>query len=269
MAKLKQKSQSNGIHATGEEFGSSNAPIRLHKFLAQCGFGSRRACEEMIRQGRVRVNGRVIVEMGVKIVPGQDLVEVDGRSVSPAREPLVYYLFNKPAGYVTTRRDEKGRPTIFDLLGEIPERVFSVGRLDKDSEGLLLLTNDGELAHRLMHPSYRVEKEYWVEVEGYLDDSAIAELESGVVFEGETYQPARVQLIARSPERSFATMTISEGKKRQVRRMCYAVGHPVKRLVRIREGGLVLGNLTPGEYRCLTADEIRHLRHEAGLEPQN
>ncbi|MGC8740281.1 MAG: pseudouridine synthase [Candidatus Sumerlaeaceae bacterium] len=267
MGKLKQKLREEQICRQGEAVTATSQAIRLHKFLAQCGYGSRRSCEEMIRQGRVVVNGLQVREMGVKIVPGRDCVAVDGKPVLTLREPLAYYVINKPPGYITSRQDERGRPTVFELLRDVPEHVFPVGRLDKDSEGLLLLTNDGELAHRLMHPSFRVEKEYWVEVQGYLDEEAISRLESGLTFEGVRYEPARVRLISRSPEKSYATITISEGKKRQVRRMCLAVGHPVQRLVRIREGCLVLNKLRPGEYRRLTPSEIHDLRREARLDP--
>jgi len=263
MEELKQKSTSTSVPQAPTPH--VYEPIRLHKFLAQCGFGSRRQCEDFIRAGRVRVNGSIVQEMGVKIVPGQDRVEVDGKLVRSDREPLVYYLLHKPKGYLTTRRDERGRQTIYELLKHIPQRVFPVGRLDRDSEGLLLLTNDGALAHRLMHPAFRVEKEYWVEVEGYVSDDAIEQLESGVVFEGEAYQPARVQVCSRGPERSFLNIIIREGKKRQIRRMCQAVGHPVRRLVRVREGSLVLGDLPVGKVRPLRREEVTILLQEAGL----
>jgi pseudouridine synthase len=264
MAEMKQNSTQPS--QSPAEPAADGASVRLHKFLAQCGIGSRRQCEEFIRQGRVSVNGRTVREMGVRIAPGRDRVEFDGRPVVAGREPLVYYLFCKPAGFVTTRSDERGRRTIHDLLTDIPYRVFPVGRLDKDSEGLLLLTNDGELAHRLMHPSYRVEKEYRVEVEGYVTDEEIAKLEGGMTVDGEAFQPAVVHLLARSAAASHLTIVIREGRKRQVRRMCLAIGHPVRKLIRVREGSLRLGNMKPGTYRALTASELVELRREARLD---
>ncbi len=241
-------------------------PLRLHKFLARCGFGSRRRCEDFIRQGRVRVNGVVVQEMGVKVDPSRDKVEFDGKLVDLPQQSSVYFLFHKPRGYITTRRDERGRQTIFDLLRGIKTRVFPVGRLDKESEGLLLLTNDGELAHRLMHPAYRVEKEYWVEVEGELTDEKIERLETGITVDGERFQPVKVRVVQRSRSETRLTMVLREGRKRQIRRMCQAVGHPVRRLIRIREGQICLGDLPPGRYRPLTEEETHQLRHEAGLE---
>lgn len=263
MAELKQKSTPDSPDSV---FKDGPQQLRLHKFLAQCGYGSRRQCEDLIRAGRVQVNGAVVREMGLKIVPGVDRIELDGREVQPCREPLVYYILNKPRGYITTREDERGRCTVYDLLRGVKVRVFPVGRLDRDSEGLLLFTNDGELAHRLMHPSFRVEKEYRVWVEGAITDEAIRSLESGMSFEGEHYQPAQVRVVSRKPAVSELSIVIREGKKRQVRRMCLAVGHPVQRLVRVREGRLSLGNLQPGKLRQLSPAEVAMLRQEAGLE---
>lgn len=263
MAELKQKSTAESPNSVRKDVAP---PLRLHKFLAQCGYGSRRQCEELIRAGRVRVNGVLVREMGVKIVPGIDRIELDGREVKPCREPLVYYILNKPRGYITTREDERGRCTVYDLLRGVKERVFPVGRLDRDSEGLLLFTNDGELAHRLMHPSFRVEKEYRVWVKGAITDEAIRMLESGLTYEGEHYQPAQVRVVSRAPTTSELTFIIREGKKRQVRRMCLAVGHPVQRLVRVREGCLSLGNLQTGKLRKLSPAEVAMLKQEAGLE---
>ncbi|MCX7625554.1 MAG: rRNA pseudouridine synthase [Candidatus Sumerlaeaceae bacterium] len=263
MAELKQKSTAV---SDNRSFKGGEQPLRLHKYLAQCGYGSRRQCEDLIRAGRVRVNGTVVEKMGVKIIPGQDSIEIDGQVLQPCREPLAYYILNKPPGYLTTCQDERGRRTVYDLLTGVAERVFPVGRLDCDSEGLLLFTNDGELAHRLMHPSFRVEKEYRVWVEGFIKDEAIRLLERGVNYEGEFYQPAQVQVVSRNSTFSELIVVIREGKKRQVRRMCLAVGHPVRRLIRVREGCLTLGKLKAGELRKLSPAEVARLRKEVGLD---
>lgn len=259
MVELKQKS-------TRDEKSQPSAPVRLHKYLARCGLGSRRRCEEFIRDGRVAVNGQIVTRMGVLITPELDRVTFDGRIVEPPTRSYSYYLLHKPRGYLTTCKDERGRATIRDLVADIPERVFPVGRLDKESEGLLLLTDDGELAHRLMHPSFRIEKEYFVEVQGRLSAGALAQLVSGVVYEGEVYQPATVRVLSASQDRTRLAIVICEGKKRQIRRMCAAVGHRVMRLKRIREGALKLENLEPGKWRALTSREIEQLRREVGLD---
>jgi pseudouridine synthase len=258
MDKLKQKSS--------ETEGDVDQLVRLHKFLARCGVGSRRQCEELIRQGLVHVNGVCVTQLGTRINPIRDKISVGGKPICLPTESHVYYILNKPRGVVTTCKDERGRTTVLNLLEGITERVFPVGRLDKESEGLLLLTNDGELAHRLMHPSFRIEKEYFVEVEGCVQDADIAKLEQGISFEGEYYKPARVRVLSRGKDRSMLSVTIAEGRKRQVRRMCLAVGHPVRRLIRLREGCLELGHLPPGKYRSLTPEEVQGLRREVGLD---
>ncbi|MGH9119847.1 MAG: pseudouridine synthase [Acidimicrobiales bacterium] len=230
--------------------------IRLQKVLAQAGWGSRRAGEELIAAGRVRVNGRVAV-LGRRIDPDHDRVEVDGvpLTVRPGR---VYYLLNKPTGVVTTASDTHARPTVFGLVPTQP-RVFSVGRLDQDTEGLLLLTNHGELAHRLTHPSFGVEKEYVAEVEGSPSRGALRRLREGVVLEDGPTAPAKVSLAAPN----LLRLVIHEGRKRQVRRMCEAVGHPVLRLVRTRIGPITDHRLRPGEWRDLDPDEVRALERAA------
>lgn len=229
---------------------------RLQKVLARRGFGSRRVCEELIADGRVQVNGRRAV-LGRRVDIGKDVVEVDGVQVG-VREGLVYYLLNKPAGVVTTASDPQGRPTVVELVPLEP-RVFSVGRLDADTEGLLLLTNDGELAHRLTHPSFGVEKEYLAEVESRPSLTTLQRLRKGVVLDDGTTAPARVILVAPKALR----ITIHEGRNRQVRRMCAAVGHPVVRLVRTRIGPLAERGLRPGEWRPLTLAERRALEEAA------
>lgn len=238
--------------------------IRLQKYLADCGVASRRRSEELIAAGRVRVNGHLITERGTKVVPGQDQVTLDGAPVRSRDTGHAYYLFHKPRGCLVTASDPQGRPTIYDYLSGIPERVIPVGRLDLDSEGLLLLTNDGDLAHRLMHPRYGIEKEYHVLVHPPVDEASLQRLRDGVEIEGGLTQPAVVTPL--SPDRRRLSVTIREGRKRQVRQMITAVGSRVRRLRRVREGHLELGALEIGHYRPLTAEEVARLRDEAGLQ---
>jgi 23S rRNA pseudouridine2605 synthase len=229
---------------------------RLQKVLARAGLGSRRAAEELIAAGRVLVNGRVAV-LGVRVEPERDLVEVDGVPV-PVNPGSVYYLLNKPAGVLTTAADTHGRPTVVDLVPAQP-RVFPVGRLDQATEGLLLLTNDGGLTHRLTHPSFGVEKEYLVEVEGEPSRGDIRRLREGVELEDGVTAPARVSLVGPN----LVRLTIHEGRNRQVRRMCEAIGHPVVRLVRTRIGPITDHRLAPGRWRLLELDEVRALEAAA------
>jgi 23S rRNA pseudouridine2605 synthase len=233
---------------------------RLQKVLARSGFGSRRVCEDLIAAGRVTVNGEPAV-LGRRVEAEADRVEVDGVPVS-VRSGLVHYLLNKPAGVVTTAADPQGRPTVVELVPTEP-RVFPVGRLDADSEGLLLLTNDGDLTHRLTHPSFGVEKEYLAEVEGEPAPADIRRLREGVDLEDGTTAPAKVAALAPNVLR----LTIHEGKNRQVRRMCAAVGHPVLRLVRTRIGPVTDHTLAPGQWRELTSGELRSLEEAAAGKP--
>jgi len=234
---------------------------RLQKVLARAGLGSRRVCEDLIASGRVRVNGER-AELGRRVDPESDVVEVDGIAVS-VRPGLVYYLLNKPGGVVTTASDPQGRPTVVGLVPTDP-RVFPVGRLDTDTEGLLLLTNDGDLAHRLTHPSFGVEKEYVAEVEGRPPPGAVRRLRHGVELEDGVTSPARVVLTPPNVLR----ITIHEGRNRQVRRMCEAVGHPVRRLVRVRIGPLTDRRLRPGAWRELRTEEVRALERAVGGSPE-
>lgn len=231
---------------------------RLQKVLARIGWGSRRACEELIQAGRVTVNGEVAV-LGRRIDPDHDLVEVDDAPVG-VRPGLVYYLLNKPAGVVTTAHDTHGRPTVIDLVPTEP-RVFAVGRLDAETEGLLLLTNDGDLAHRIMHPRHGVEKEYLAEVSGGpVAPGALRRLRDGVQLDDGFTAPAE----ASQPEPGVLRLTLHEGRNRQVRRMCEAVGHPVTRLIRTRIGPLTDRRLKPGQWRTLDLGEYRALVHAVG-----
>jgi 23S rRNA pseudouridine2605 synthase len=229
---------------------------RLQKVLAALGWGSRRACEELIAAGRVTVNGAPAV-LGRRVDPERDLIEVDGAPVG-ARPGLVHYLLNKPAGVVSTAKDPQGRRTVVDLVPAEP-RVFPVGRLDADTEGLLLLTNDGELANRVAHPRHGVAKEYLTTVSGgAVSPAAIRRLREGVQLEDGPTAPAKVS----QPSPGVLRITIHEGRNRQVRRMCEAVGHPVTRLVRTRIGPLRDHRLAPGTWRLLTQDEVRQLALE-------
>ncbi|MCU1449293.1 MAG: rluB [Acidimicrobiales bacterium] len=221
--------------------------------LARAGYGSRRVCEELIEEGRVTVDGTV-AELGRRVDTAQDRVEVDGVPVSVGTD-LVYYLLNKPAGVVTTAHDPQGRTTVVELVPDEP-RVFSVGRLDAATEGLLLLTNDGDLAHRLTHPSFGIEKEYLAEVVGEPSAGDISRLRRGVELDDGVTAPARVSAAAPTALR----ITIHEGRNRQVRRMCEAIGHPVVRLVRTRLGPLADRRLGPGEWRPLSVSEVRQLQ---------
>jgi len=229
---------------------------RLQKVLARTGIGSRRVCEDLIADGRVKVNGEVAV-LGRRVDPVGDLVEVDGVAIGVA-PGLVYYLLNKPTGVVTTADDPEGRPTVVGLVPEEP-RVFPVGRLDYDTEGLLLLTNDGELTHRLTHPSFGVDKEYLAHVDGVATRAEIRQLREGVELDDGVTSPAQVTQVTDGVLR----VVIHEGRNRQVRRMCEAVGHPVQRLVRTRIGPLTDRKLKPGTWRLLTPDEVRQLERAA------
>lgn len=237
---------------------------RLQKVLARAGIGSRRVCEDLIADERVTVNGRT-AELGDRVVVEEDLVEVDGAAIG-VRPGLVHYLLNKPAGVVTTASDTHGRPTVVELVPDEP-RVHPVGRLDLETEGLLLLTNDGELTHRLTHPSFGVDKEYLAEVSGTPSRGALRRLREGVDLDDGTTAPAA----ASSPSPGLVRLTIHEGRNRQVRRMCEAVGHPVVRLVRTRIGPIRDPDLAPGQWRPLTTDEVRSLeravRREGPDEP--
>jgi 23S rRNA pseudouridine2605 synthase len=241
-----------------DEGGDRNAGVgeRLQKVLARAGIGSRRACEELIAGGRVTVNGEA-AELGRRVDVGVDAVGVDGVPLS-VRPGLVYYLLNKPAGVVTTASDPEGRATVIDLVPDEP-RVFSVGRLDMDTEGLLVLTNDGDLAHRLTHPRFGVEKEYLAIVAGVPTPAQLRRLREGVELEDGMTAPAKVSLV----EPNGLRIVIHEGRNRQVRRMCEVIGHPVLRLVRSRVGPVADRALAPGEWRLMTTAEVRGLETAA------
>lgn len=241
--------------------------VRLQKAIADAGIASRRTAEEMIRRGRVTVNGSVATEMGLKVDPERDHVKVDGRHLKPAA-PKAYVILNKPKGVLTTLQgsEKEDRPTIQHFLRGVKHRVFPVGRLDFDTEGLLLLTNDGTLAQRLLHPRYHVPKTYRVKVKGVLEVPQIRALETGIRLEDGLTAPARVQKIRKAEENSWIELTIYEGRTHQVKRMLETVGHPVLKLTRVRFGPLNLGALPRGDVRYLSDPEILRLKEVAGLE---
>ena len=241
---------------------------RLQKILAHAGIASRRAAEKLIAEGRVSVNGRTVLEMGTKADLATDDIRVDGRRVKRA-ERLRYILLYKPSGYVTTRSDPQRRRTVMDLLGGVHEYVYPVGRLDYETEGLLLLTNDGDLAATLMHPRHEVERTYEAHVAGMPDDEALDRLRDGIPLDGRRTQPADVILLNKRPNdrQGILLVTIREGRNRQVRRMLEAVGHPVRKLRRTKIGPLGDRHLRPGEWRELSAKEVAALQHDAAAPP--
>jgi pseudouridine synthase len=271
-------------------------PERLQKILARAGLASRRAAEELITAGRVTVNGKVVTELGTRADPSTDKIEVDGRPVaspSPHKsDEFVYIMLNKPLGVVSTAKDPQGRPTVIDLVTKdegrrtkdddgpsakvtqhptpitqhlAAKRLFPVGRLDADSTGLILLTNDGDLTFRLTHPRFGVEKEYHVLVRGRPSAGEIRKLREGIEIEGEMTAPAKVEEVGKRGDNSRLSVTIHEGKKRQVRLMCVAVGHPVIELERVRFGPLALGSLQQGKWRHLAVHEVHALQKAVRL----
>jgi 23S rRNA pseudouridine2605 synthase len=232
--------------------------VRLQKVLASSGIGSRRACEDLIAAGRVSVNGKVVREMGTRIDPTVDQVLVDGVTV-PVVPDSVYLALNKPAGVLTTMTDEQGRPCVGDYVLDRPQRLFHVGRLDAESEGLLLITNDGTLTHRLTHPSFGVPKTYLVQVDGRPGRRLVQQLRSGVELDDGPARADVARLVASTDAATQVELVIHDGRNRVVRRMFDALGHPVRRLVRTQIGPLVLGELRPGRLRHLAVPEVRSL----------
>ena len=234
--------------------------IRIQKIIAESGFCSRRKAEEFIAAGKVTVNGRKVA-LGDKALPGKDLIVVDGIKLEqPKKRNLYYIMLHKPRGYVTTMNDELNRKCVTDLLDGVPERVYPVGRLDKDSEGLLLLTNDGGFANDIMHPSRHVAKTYRVTVRPDINDEQLVKLASGVEIDGRMTEECSVVVLDKQPNRVVLQMTIHEGRNRQIRKMCEAVGLEVARLKRTAVGPLKLGMLKAGEWRELKPDELRAIR---------
>jgi 23S rRNA pseudouridine2605 synthase len=232
--------------------------VRLQKVLAAAGLGSRRACEELIAAGRISVDGRQVVEMGLRVDPATAVVRMDGTRVN-VREDLVYLALNKPRGVLSAMSDSRGRPTVGDLVADRPQRLFHVGRLDADSEGLLLLTNDGELAHRLMHPAFGVAKTYLATVPGPVGRDVGRRLRGGVDLEDGPVRADRFRVVQSSGGRAIVEVVLHEGRKHIVRRLLDAVGHPVERLVRIAIGPVRLGGQRAGTVRPLTRAELSEL----------
>lgn len=233
---------------------------RIQKILSEMGIASRREAEEMILEGRITVNGR-IAELGMKADPNRDHIKVD-RKLLTKREPKVYLMFNKPRNVVTTLKDPEGRPTVKDFLEDIRYRVYPVGRLDYDSEGLLLLTNDGDFANAIMHPSKKITKTYQVKVKGIPEQKEIDRLKKGIHLEDGLTAPATVKRLKTTENNSWLEVTIYEGRKRQLRRMFDQIGHSVLKLKRIRIKGVDIGDLKPGRYRYLTPDEVTRIKKE-------
>ena len=233
--------------------------MRLQKYLAMCGVASRRTAEKMIAEGRVKVNGKTVTEMGVQVDESADRVEADGKTVHMEAEKH-YIAYYKPVGEVTTASDPEGRETVMDKFRDYPVRLFPVGRLDYDSEGLLLLTNDGEMMNKLLHPSREVPKSYLCMVSNHVTEEELRRLRQGVMMDGRLTSPAEVRLIRYETFDSVVLVTIHEGRNRQVRRMIAAVGHQVVQLRRVRFGPVDLGSLQRGEWRYLTEEETEKLR---------
>ena len=238
---------------------------RLQKILSEAGITSRRKAEKLILQGRVSVNGRVVIELGTKAVLGKDEICLDGKAIKAETEKVVVALF-KPRNCVTTLHDPQGRPTVADLVQSISLRLYPVGRLDFDAEGLLLMTNDGELAHRLQHPRYKVPKTYLVKIRGHPLEEALAQLQQGISLEDGITAPAELHVLEDDHKATWLSLTLREGRNHQVKRMCAAVGCPVLKLRRTQIGPIDLGNLRPGSSRRLNAREVRALRQAVGLE---
>ena len=235
--------------------------IRLQKHLADCGIASRRKAEEYILSGRITVNGKTVNELGVKIDTTADIVAFDGKLV--VQEKKAYVMLHKPEGYVSTASDEHGRPVVTDLVRDIPARLSPVGRLDYSTSGLLLLTNDGELLYRLTHPKHEIAKTYIVRVTGVPTADSLRQLREGVIIDSRKTAPAKAVLIKNDGTNASLRITIHEGRNRQVRKMCAAIGHDVLYLKRVSTGKISLGDLPKGHWRYLTADEVEYLQGEA------
>lgn len=233
---------------------------RLQKFLAEAGVASRRKAEELIAAGKIKVNGKVVTELGTKIDPKKDEVLYLDKEVSKREVELVYIMLHKPEGYVTTAKEQFGRPGVMDLVRDVKERIFPVGRLDYDTSGLLLLTNDGDLTYKLTHPKHDVDKTYIAKLYGTPDDMDLQKFRRGVVIDGKQTKPAKMQIIEKGERQSTVEIIIHEGRNRQVRKMCEAIKHPVAQLKRVATGDLTMGDLPKGKYRHLTPKEVKYLK---------
>lgn len=251
-------------HGIRNHHGKGIMEKRIQKILSEAGVASRRKAEELIAEGRVLVNGKAAT-LGMKADPGKDFIKLNGKPLQRPG-PRAYFAFNKPRGVMSTLDDPEGRPTVKDFLGRIRQRVYPVGRLDYNSEGLLLITNDGEFANLVLHPSRKIRKTYQVKVKGVLEEEEIEKLRRGVRLKDGLTQPAKVKPIGKTEgENSWLEVTIHEGRKRQVRRMFEHVGHPVLKLKRTSIGGITLGDLDPGRLRPLTPQEMEKIRRQSGF----
>ena len=235
-----------------------NELIRLQKYLSQCGIASRRKAEELIKNGDIHVDGKVVTDMGIKIDPRKNEILCAGRPVVPQKK-LIYVLLNKPKGYVTTMHDPQGRPIVTSLLDALHERLFPVGRLDIDTEGALILTNDGDIAQKIQHPSHETTKTYEALVAGHPHKTLLMQLEKGIPLEGKTTASAKISVKKTSRHSTLVEITIHEGRKRQVRKMFEAIGHPVLHLKRIAYGKLFLHKLPTGKFRILEARDLEKI----------
>lgn len=233
--------------------------MRINKFMATCGVASRRKCDELIEKGRVKVNANVCKKLGMQINPEQDLVTVDDRPIRLTNN-FVYYMLNKPCNVVTTVSDPNGRPTVMDYMPKGKNRIFPIGRLDYNTSGLLLFTNDGDVAQKLLHPSFEFGKTYIVDIKGDIAEAEIKKLQNGVDIGDFVTSPAKVEIINKTPATTTLKVVIHEGKNRQVRRMFDAVGHKVQKLQRVAVGKIKLGDLPLGKYRELTKEEVAYIK---------
>lgn len=233
--------------------------MRLQKYIAHCGLASRRKAEELIADGKVKVNNKIVVELGAKIDPDKDIVKVNDKSIKKERKKI-YIMLNKPVGFVTTMKDEKDRRIVTDLIDGIRERIYPVGRLDADTTGLLILTNDGDLTYKLTHPSNEVTKRYIAIVEGVPNRWEMEKFRRGLVIDGKTTSEASIEIAKRYEDESILDISMHEGRNRQVKKMCEAINHPVKKLKRIGIGSLELGGLDLGNWRYLEDEEVEHLK---------
>ncbi|WP_414697570.1 pseudouridine synthase [Peptacetobacter sp. AB845] len=235
--------------------------MRINKYIASCGVASRRKAEELIISGRVTINGELITELSTTVDETKDIVEVDGVPINQ-EEKKVYILLNKPEGYITTVKDQFDRPSVLDILKDVEERVYPVGRLDYETSGLLILTNDGDLTYKLTHPKHEVEKTYLAMVNGIISPEEKRRFENGLQIEDYTTAKAKLKIVKADEEKNYSVckITIHEGRNRQVRKMCKAIGHPVRNLRRIQMGRINIRGLEVGEYRNLTEDEVKYLK---------
>jgi 23S rRNA pseudouridine2605 synthase len=233
-------------------------PIRLQKYIAQCGIASRRKAEELIAEGRIAIDGVKVTEMGIRVIPGKNKITFDGKLVEE-REQLVYYLLNKPKGYVTTLSDPQGRPIVTSLVKNSKARIFPVGRLDLDTEGALILTNDGEFAQKIQHPSHDIDKTYEALVKGCPQKAKIALLARGIFLEGKMTSPAAIKVVSKAGKNCLMQITIHEGRKRQVKKMFDFIGHPVIHLKRTAYGKLTLGRIALGDFKQLNPSELNKI----------